>query len=369
MSIKNKIVRILYYTFVALILLFAIWGVYFITSNSSRLDFRVFYGAGIAAIKGKSIYTLYGIYTMPFWYFPWVAWMFIPFAALTFSQAWYVYVILCCVLLWGILNYFADVFHVTQQMADKTFLYGMSLLLCLMLFNFGQTNILVLALATLEVELLERKKYLAAGVLLPFVLMKPHLLLVFVIACLLKGGKHTFAGASIASLGMFTIESVLDPGWGNDLLNVFTYGSHRNDKLHWGHTTLPRLLGFPENFVGTANVPIIGLSILVGILVIWRFRKIPAPQLIAISLAASLFCAPRAFGYDLILLFPAMLLISENFDWKILSFWILAILIPFAFNFSTGSYILTLLVCGLSIWKLWVGSAQLGIAPVQSTAG
>jgi len=235
-----------------------------------------------------------------------------------------------------------------------------------MLFNFGQTNIIVLALATLNAALLERKKYLAAGMVLPFVLMKPHLLIVYVIACLIIGGRQTFWSASVSSLIMFGIEFFLDPRWINNVLTVISYGSHRNEKLYWGHTTLPRLLGFQENFVGTANIPIIVLTILIGILVVWRFKEIPPSQLIALSLAASLFSAPRAFGYDLILLFPAMLLISENFNWKTMLFWVLAIIIPFAYNFSTGSYILTLLVFGISIWKLLLKSIHYGTVSMQS---
>jgi len=349
---KKKIIGIIYPVIVLLIFIFAVWVVFFITTKSSRLDFRVFYGAAMAAVRGKPIYALYGIYMMPFWYFPWVAWLYTPLTFLTFSQAWYAYVIICCGLLWGILTYYSNLFNVTKRLLDKIFIYSISLLLCMMLFNFGQTNIVVLGLAALIVMFLEQKNYFPAGVILPVALIKPHLLIIFVVACLLKGGKTTFMGAGISSLVMFGIEFLLDPTWLNDFLKLFSYGSQRNEKLYWGHTTLPSLLGFQENFVGTANIPLIALLILLGVLVIWKFRRIPPSQLIALSLTASLVCAPRAFGYDLIFLLPAMLLLSENFNWKTFAFWILAVIIPFAYNFSTGSYILTLLVFGMSIWKL-----------------
>lgn len=366
---KDRIIRILYYTFVALIFIFAVWVVQFITGKSSRLDFRVFYGAGMAAVTGNPIHTVYGVYMNPFWYFPWLAWIFIPFTALTLSQAWFVYVILCCLLLWGVLSYFSNTFHVTRQNADKIFIYSAALLLCMMLFNFGQINIIVLGLATLVIILLERGKNLTAGVVLPLVLLKPHLLIVFVVACLVKGGKRTFIGAAISSLVMFGIEFLLDPNWLNNLLKLFAYGSRRTEKLYWGHTTLPRLLGFQENYVGTANIPVIALMILLGVLLIWKFRNLPPSQLIAFSLTASLFSAPRAFGYDLILLFPAMLLLSENFNWKTILCWLLAVSIAFAYNFSTGVYILTLLVFGLSIWKLQLEAAYYqDMVAVQSSA-
>lgn len=352
LNFRLRTAHILYHVTVLLVFVFAAWVVYFITTKSSRLDFRVFYGAALAAAKGESIYTLYGIYMMPFWYFPWVAWLYRPLALLSFSEAWYTYVLLCCGLLWIILGFYSDRFNVTTRLIDKIFMYGISLLLCMMLFNFGQTNIIVLGLATLVLLFMQREKYFAAGLVLPFVLIKPHLLILFVIACLLKGGKKTWIGAGLSSLFMFGIEFILDPGWVSDFLRLFAYGALRNEKLYWGHTTLPALLGLEENFVGTANLPIIMLLILIGALVIWQYRRAPPAQLMALGLAASLFCAPRAFGYDLIFLLPAMLLLSENFNWKTFLFWMLVVSIAFLFNFSTGSYILTLLVFGLSIWKL-----------------
>ena len=352
MNLKKQIINIVYPVTVILIFIFAVWVVYFITTNSSRLDFRVFYGAALAAVKGKPIYSLYGIYMMPFWYFPWVAWLYTPLTFLTFSQAWYTYVIICCGLLWGIIIYYSNRFNITKSLLDRLFLYSISLLLCMMLFNFGQTDILVLGLVTLVVILLEHGKSFQAGIILPLALIKPHLLIIFVVACLLKGGKSTFIGASSSSLAMFGIEFLFDPSWLNNFLRLFSYGSQRNEKLYWGHTTLPSLLGFQENFVGTANIPLIALLILISVLVIWKFRNIPPSQLIALSLAASLFCAPRAFGYDIILLLPAMLLLSKSFNWKTFLCWILAVSILFAYNFSTESYILTLLVFGISIWKL-----------------
>src|SRR3989337_580743 len=112
---KKKIIGIIYPVIVLLIFIFAVWVVFFITTKSSRLDFRVFYGAAMAAVRGKPIYALYGIYMMPFWYFPWVAWLYTPLTFLTFSQAWYAYVIICCGLLWGILTYYSNLFNVTKR--------------------------------------------------------------------------------------------------------------------------------------------------------------------------------------------------------------------------------------------------------------
>ena len=350
---KTQIGRVLYSTSVILLFIFAIWVVYFTATNSSRLDFRVFYGAGIAAMQGLNIYTLYGIYMMPFWYFPWVAWMFAPFSALTFSQAWYVYVLLCCILLWAVLLYFSETFKITMRWNDRIFIYSLSLLLCMMLFNFGQTNILVLALATLVTFLLEQKKYLLAGIVLPLVLIKPHLLVIFVIACLVKGGKPTFIGAGVSSLIMFGVETLVAPDWFFKFIHLFQYGARRNEELYWGHTTLPRVLGLQENFVGTANLPITITLMFISIMVVWKFRKKNVSQVIALGLAASLFSAPRAFGYDLILLFPAMLLLSHPFTTHKAWLWVVAVAIPFVFNFSTNSYLLTVLVFFASIWEIY----------------
>lgn len=349
---KTSAGRVLYATLAILLFIFAIWVVYFTATNSSRLDFRVFYGAGFAATRGLNIYSLYGIYMMPFWYFPWVAWMFAPFSILTFSQAWYFYILLCCILLWIVLLYFSTVFKITRRWIDRIFIYSLALLLCMMLFNFGQTNIIVVALATLVIFLMEGKKYFLAGLVLPLALIKPHLLVIFVIACLVKGGKRTFLGAGISSLVMFGIETLAAPDWFPKFIHLFQYGARRNEQLYWGHTTLPRLFGLQENFVGTGNLPIIIALMVAGIFVVWKFREKPAAQVIALGLTASLLAAPRAFGYDLILLFPSMLFLSRNFNSRKAWLWIVAIAIPFVFNFSTNSYLLTLLVFLASVWKM-----------------
>ena len=366
---KNRFLWIIYAVIVLVIFIFAIWVVYYITTHSSRLDFRTFFGAGTAAAGGVPIYSLYGIYMHPFWYFPWVAWQFIPFTPFTFSQAWYAYILLCCGLLWGIVVFYSKRFSISENLLDKVFIYSMSLLLCMMLFNFGQTNILVLAWITLVVVLLEQKKHFLAGIVMPLSLIKPHLLIIFVIAFLLKGGKKGFIGAALSSLAMFGLEFLLDPTWIRDFIELFAYGSKRDDDLYWDHTTLPNLLGFDENYVGTANLPIILLLLLIGTLVVWKFRTLPPSKLIALGLAGSLLGAPRAFGYDLVLLLPAMMLLSERFSWKTFLLWIMAIIIPFAYNFSTGSYILTLLVFGLSVWKLrQQGTKQYDILTPTSNA-
>ncbi len=43
-------------------------------------DFDVFYGAASAALAGKSIYIIVGQYHLPFWYPPWTAWFYVPYA-------------------------------------------------------------------------------------------------------------------------------------------------------------------------------------------------------------------------------------------------------------------------------------------------
>src|SRR5215216_832514 len=74
--------RWLYPAFVAATLLICLQFLFKGLTNSDWHDFDVFYGAAKAALLGKSIYIIVGKYHLPFWYFPWTAWFYIPLAIL-----------------------------------------------------------------------------------------------------------------------------------------------------------------------------------------------------------------------------------------------------------------------------------------------
>ena len=83
-----KIQKILYKVFVLVNLVLAICFMLYMLNLSGGYelwDFQVFYGAVRNVIAGRSIYTNFGVANLPFWYFPWVFWIFLPLALFPFE--------------------------------------------------------------------------------------------------------------------------------------------------------------------------------------------------------------------------------------------------------------------------------------------
>jgi hypothetical protein len=70
-------------------------------------------------------------------------------------------------------------------------------------------------------------------------------------------------------------------------------------------------------------------------------------------MAASLFCAPRSYAYDLVLLIPAMIWLSEKWSITTALIWVVAALIPLLWHFSAESYLVTLMIFVLCIVKAY----------------
>jgi len=118
-------------------------------------------------------------------------------------------------------------------------------------------------------------------------------------------------------------------------------------------STLPTLLGFNQNITGTADLPLTAVLVVIAIFVLIRFRSLPKIPLLSIAMAASLFCAPRSYAYDLVLLIPAMIWLSEKWSIKTAFIWVAATIIPLLSHFSAASYLVTLVVFALCINKAY----------------
>jgi hypothetical protein len=73
--------------------------------------------------------------------------------------------------------------------------------------------------------------------------------------------------------------------------------------------------------------------------------------LLSLALAASLFCAVRSYAYDLVLLIPAMIWLSEKWSIKTALMWATAAIIPLLSHFSAEAYLVTLMVLVLCVIK------------------
>lgn len=312
-------------------------------------DFDVFYNSARAALAGENIYITTGPYNLPFWYPPWIAWFFIPFSVwprsigVTLYQA--VSIISAIFIVNGLINHYNRALGWRERLLIHSLIIPMSV----QLIWVGQTEYIFLGLITLLLFAVETGKRYWVGVIFPFLLIKPHLILVFTPVLFWLAGKKSLATSVALTATMTLAQTLIDPGW---LANAFTLlksSGSRVDGLQF--TTLPSLLGFQENWIGTANLPLSILFFVLMCLVVWKYRNLPKIPLLSLALAASLACAPRAYAYDLPLLIPAMVWLTAT-DFKRMAWvWFAAAIIPPVTYYGTGSYLLTLLILVLSMQK------------------
>lgn len=325
--------------------------VYEITQSNLQ-DFDVFYHAARAALEGKSIYSTTGIYNLPFWYLPWAAWFYIPFVFASREFALILFTALSILSAIVVVNSLTQYYNPSFKFLDKLLIFSLIIPMSLQLVLVGQMDYILLGLIVIAMYAIDQKKDVFAGLLFPLLWIKPHLLIVFTLFAFWRAGKRTALISLGLSACMLLAETIITPGWPLEMLSLLQEGTQRvNHK--WNFTTLPNLLGSQENWVGTANLPFTILLVILAILVVWHFRSLPTLPLLSLALVASLFCAPRAYAYDLPLLIPAMIwLTAKNFK-STFWLWIAGTIIPIAAQLSSGAYVLILLVFVLSIWKAY----------------
>jgi len=357
MSIK----KILYAALVV-VLFFAAIYLLLITffSANELLDFPVFYGSGWNAIHGLTIYTYYGYYHLPFWYFPWTSWIFIPLAVFSKQVAWTLFFML------GVVVAFLSIILLTSQYGkfswlDRLFMFSLMVWISWLAFRVGQISFLILAAVVLLIFFIQKERSFLAGLLIPILLIKPHLFIIFIPVLLWLGGKKTLVAGTMITLVLLGIGFLVTPNWPSQMLNLLLAGTHRVESdPFWNFSTLPTMLGLSQNYTGTANLPIIVIQVLIASLAVIRFHHLPKAALLALALAASLFCAPRSYAYDLALLIPAMVWLSEKWSFKTAMVWITCAIIVVVSHYSTYSYLVTLLVFLLGIYHAFQVERQNG---------
>ncbi len=159
-------------------------------SFRNPVDFPVFYGAARNALQGLSIYTNYGLRQLPFWYFPWVSWVFLPLAVLSSRVAWIIYLILGFSVAFLSIHALADHYRKFSPF-DRLFLFSLLLWISWHVYAVGQMSFFLLGVAVLAMLLAERDQPVLAGLLVPLLLMKPHLFIIFIPVLLWLGGRKT----------------------------------------------------------------------------------------------------------------------------------------------------------------------------------
>jgi hypothetical protein len=122
---------------------------------------------------------------------------------------------------------------------------------------------------------------------------------------------------------------------------------------NWNFTTFPNMLGFQENWSGTANLPFTFILIIVGLVSLWKFRELPLVPFLSLALAASLFCAPRAYAYNFPLLIPTAIWLSEKWTKGSVLLWLALGISPLFFRYSSGAYSIVLVIFSLGLYKAY----------------
>jgi hypothetical protein len=351
-SEKPDIKYILYVTFVLLCLIStALWIGYTII-NSTPEDFRVFYESAQQALSGKSMYRTYGPIELPYWYLPWLAWFYIPLAFFPPDVAYAIFIIAS--LLFGFLTvaFLLKRYVPGANALEISFVFSMVLLVCWLLFRVGQMDFLLLAAAVWMMHLIANHKVHIAAWMVPVLLFKPHLFVLFFPAALFKGKRTFLISATVVCLLLLILSFLIIADWPQQMFRMLGESGKRTDN-NWGFITLPNMLGLQENWSGTANWQFTGILILAGALALWKIRELNTFTFLSISLAGSLFCAPRAYAYNLPLLVPAMIWLSADLAKPYrLFFWLAASLFLFLFRFSSETYLLVLVVFVASLLKV-----------------
>jgi len=287
---------------------------------------------------------------LPYWYFPWVAWFFIPLALLPFNVAKVIYLCLTLLSVFFVVFVSGQRYSGNLPLATKVFLTAMGLLSCWLLFRVGQVDFIILAIATAMVLLIDQERSLTAGVLFPVLLVKPHLLTVFMVFAVLRGGRKFALSASMSVLFLSLIAFILLPDWPLEMLRMLSQGGQRTDNS-WGFTTFAALLGRQENWSGTGNPVITLLVALIAFFATWKNRHLPTVPFLAFAMLASMLCAPRAYSYNFPFLLPALLWLSSYGTVPATLLWLTVGALSLGTRFSTGAYLVVLLTFVLAILR------------------
>ncbi len=182
------------------------------------------------------------------------------------------------------------------------YLLGCTLVLCFNAVQFGQASIIQLAAAVVIISALHVNRPFVAGLAIPLVIIKPHLVIYFLFAALKRGGRRMLLAGIGAILVLMFLALLMQPSWITDMLRVIIYGQ-LSSPMEWNkYVTLAGLFSLP---------PCIGIMVwllLLRFLILLdsRFRSVPSNIWLPITLVLSLATAPYAFAYDLILLLPAV---------------------------------------------------------------
>lgn len=324
-------------------------GLHWIT-RQDLADFLAFWGAGGRVLASQSPYGYYPTLNggSVFQSVPWLAWLFAPLALLPVGRAWQIFYLLNLLLVaLTILLAFKE-FRIRLNPLAATLVLACSLALAYPCLSFGQVSILQAAILSLMALALQRGRPVLAGALMPLALLKPHLLLWFIPYVLITGGRR-FRLASLAStLLLALVALVFQPSWPGEMLQTILAGQAGTRMETWKYTTLSGLFSLDPKL--GLLIPIVFLPVL-----FWLSRRIkdyPLYSRLAIVLGFSLAASPYSFSYDLPLLLPALVWLTQQWPARTTLLWTAVAVLIYLLGFQNLAYLVTLLVCGLILFTL-----------------
>lgn len=317
--------------------------------TSDQLDFAIYHSAGGKALMGQSPYRFYGPYELPYQYLPWVAWMFLPLSMLPINLSWTIFVFLNLLLLASACFILAIVHKSSLQWHEIIFLAATSLIMNALALRVGQVSVIHLAVIIAAIVCIQSDRGILAGSIFPLIVMKPHLTMLIAPALLWKGGRKMRASSVISIAVLTVIATLLQPSWIGEMQDVIVKGQLRNDPLAWNFTTFATLIGLPRKW----NYVFALILVPLGAWVAYQIRYLPTSAWLSVVLSISLLTAPYAFAYDLPLLLPALFWLTDSWTVRTRWLWLSSALLCVAAGYSSGTYIVTLIVTAAAVGRAW----------------
>ena len=302
--------------------------------NLKGTDFLHFYTLGSLAIehRGEALYDVNaqgaiaarrvpaaaGIRYLPL-YPPQVSLLFLPFAYFSYGPALAVWWLcsagtyaVCCYTIWRICPNL-------KLHGATVFILALGFPAFFHLIAWGQTSAIALVCLTIFLFLVRRQRDFLAGLALGCLIFKPQLGLAAAILFLSLGAWRVILGAmlsSFAELSMGVVYYGIEPlrNWFRTLSNIRTVSTMLEPRPYQTHSlrTFWSML-IPWNSVSIGLYLISAVVILTWTIMVWKRSGAWAPRY-GLLLLATVLVAPHLTVYDLVILAPAFLLLS---DWMI----------------------------------------------------
>jgi Glycosyltransferase family 87 len=368
----------------ALLLALTIWAFYIWTIGTPTLrdrngnlkgtDFLHFYTLGSVAIahRGGELYDMdaqsalaaqrvpnaAGIRYVPL-YPPQVSLVFAPLAYLSYGRAlalWW----LCTAAIYGACCYW--IWRICPNLRDfggTVALVAIAFPAFFHLIAWGQTSALALACFTAGFLLLRDKREFAAGLALGCLIFKPQLGLAAVLVFIVRGRWRLIAGAALSAaaqigvgIAYYGVDTFLS--WLRTLRAVPALLPSFEPRLYQTHclrTFWSMLVPWSEAALGLYVVS--AIVVIAGMIAIWKRQESLSLKYSALLLATVL-VSPHLTVYDLVILAPALLLVT---DWLISH--------PSA---SQGTGTLIYLVCALPLLGPYARWSHLQLSVIAMAA-